>query len=285
MMRVAVLRLPMALFALALASCGGTTGGELVTFTAYARGAQGASQPFAVGDSTVVLTKATMHIGAVYVDSAPPTGAETPVCINPGIYVAQVAGPVDVDLLSTAPQEFSVYGNGTADRGLTWEMWLTDGDVNGQVNPTHVIELEGVATNPQGQEVSFGAVVSINDNRLVPQVDPSQPGNNPICKQRILQIGGIDVRPVQGGVLTVTIDPRAWFALGIDFASLPLATSDECLGADPETAVSAADFGTTCIPDTNFGTGAGAQAGQSLFTGIRAAGSAAYTIAFTPGTP
>ncbi len=270
------------------ASCNGTTGDALVTFSAYARGAAGASQSFQVGDYSVILTKATMHIGAVYVDSAPPAGAETPVCINPGFYVAQVPGPVDVDLLSTEPQVFSVYGNATADTGLTWEMWLTDGDVNGQVNPTHMVELQGVATSGQGQQLTFGAVVTINDNRLLPQVDPSQPGNNPICKQRIVQIGGIDLTPFQGGVLTVTIDPRAWFALGVDFASLPLATSDACLSADVETAVSPSDFGTYCIPDTNFSTGlagAAAQAGQNLFTEVQAAGSAAYTIRYATGAP
>jgi len=72
-----------------------------------------------------------MYIGAVYVDEAPlATGAESPICTNPGVYAAQVPAGVEVDLLSTTPQAFAVQGNGTADLGLSWELWLTQGDVN-----------------------------------------------------------------------------------------------------------------------------------------------------------
>ena len=112
-------------------SCNGTTGDNLLTFSAYASGVQGASQPFTAGDFTIQLTAARMHIGAVYFDEAPPgTGFDGPVCIASGIYAAQVPGPVDVDLLSTAPQEFTVYGNGSTDTAQSWQVWLTDGDVN-----------------------------------------------------------------------------------------------------------------------------------------------------------
>ena len=167
-----------------------------------------------------------MRIGALYFDESPPgTGSDGPVCIANGVYAAQVPGPVEVDLLSTAPQPFIVYGSGTADVAHSWQIWLTDGDVNA-VNETHMVDLQGVATAADGTQTSFGAVVTINDNRLPTASDPSQPGQSPICKERIVQIGGIDVPFFQGGTLVVTVDPRAWFNLGIDFAQLPLVTDD-----------------------------------------------------------
>ena len=45
-------------------ACNGTTGDQLVSFTAFASGAHDASQPFAVGGFTVQLTAARMRIGA-----------------------------------------------------------------------------------------------------------------------------------------------------------------------------------------------------------------------------
>jgi len=161
------------------------------------------------------------------------------VCIASGIFVAQVPGPLlgtadapaALDLLSTQLQEFSVFGNGTADSALSWQIWLTDGDVN-LANFAHDVDLEGVATAADGEQFSFGAIVTINNNRLPTTSDPSQPGLNPICKQRIIQLGGIDVTFFQGGTLYVTVDPRAWFKLDVDFSTLPLVTSDSCLSAD-----------------------------------------------------
>jgi hypothetical protein len=219
-----------------------------------------------------------MRIGAVYVDEAPlASGAEGPTCIDPGVYAAQVPGGVEVDLLSSAPQEFSVLGNGTADLGLSWEIWLTDGDIN-ETNTAHMVDLQGVATRvSDGTPFSFGAIVTINDNRLIPVSDPSQPGLNPICKQRIIQIGGIALTPFQGGALYVTVDPRQWFDLNLDFSTLPLASSATCQGIDPDP-----DFGSAqyCIPDTNFATGLGASQGQLLFSGILTGGQGAYAVSF-----
>jgi hypothetical protein len=276
------------------ASCNGTTGDDLFTFSAYAEGASGAGAPFTAGGYCVQLTSAKMHIGAVYVDQSPlETATEGPICIAPGVYTAQVAGGVDVDLLSTKPQEFTVYGNGTADTGLSWEIWLTDGDVN-EANPqTHMVDLQGTATSgacADGAPVTgaasfpFAAIVTINDNRLIPASDPSQPGLNPICKQRIVQIGGVDLTFFRGGSLYVTVDPRAWFHLGPDFSTLPPVTSDVCLTGDPLVSIDpAADFGSAqyCIPDTNFATGAGAEQGAELFSGILTGGASAYAIRYS----
>ena len=269
---------PLAALAGILAACNGTTGDALVTFPAYASGAAGAGEPFVVNGFSVQLTSASMRIGAVYIDQSPlASGAEGPTCIDPGVYAAQVPGGVEVDLLSPAPQEFSVLGNGTADLGLSWQLWLTDGDIN-ETNVAHMVDLQGVATRlSDGSTYSFGAIVTINANRQIPTSDPSQPGLNPICKQRIIQIGGIAVTPAPNEALYVTVDPRTWFNLGIDFSTLPLATSATCQGVDPDP-----DFGPAhyCIPDTNFALGLGASQGQLLFSGIRAGGSSAYSIAF-----
>jgi hypothetical protein len=211
---------------------------------------QGASQPFTAGNFTIQLTTARMHIGAVYFDEAPPgTGFDGPVCIASGVYAAQVPGPVDVDLLSTAPQEFSVYGNGSADTAQSWQVWLTDGDVN-EVNFTPIVQLEGTATDANGNAVSFGAIVTINDNRSQGSADPAQPGNDPICKSRIVQIGGLDLTFSPGGTLAMTVDPRVWFtqqAEPIDFSAgqLPPVTDPDCLSADTATSVSPQDYAMT----------------------------------------
>lgn len=233
--------------ALSVASCNGTTGDELLQFSAYASGVAGAGKPFQAGNFTIQLTTARMHIGALYFDEAPPgTGFDGPVCIASGVYAAQVPGPVEVDLLSAAPQEFTVYGTGTADTALSWQVWLTDGDVN-EVNVTPVVELQGTATDASGNTVSFGAIVTINDNRSQGSVDPAQPGNNPICKSRIVQIGGLDLTFSPGGTLKMTVDPRIWFTQQvdpIDFSAgqLPPVTDPNCLSADTAVPVSPQDY-------------------------------------------
>ena len=270
--------------ALVALSCNGTTGNGLITFTAYARGAPGASRPFTAGGYRVELTRARMRIGAVYVDEAPlGNQAGGPVCIAPDLFAAQVPGPIEVDLLSEQPQEFSVYGQGTLDVGLSWQMWLTDGDINAQ-NRAHMVDLQGTATRTSdGTAVPFAAIVTINDNRLVTTVNPAEPGNNPICKQRIVLVGGIDTAFFEGGKLTVTVDPRPWFHFDYDFASLPPVQSATCVTGDTSVPVDPAlDFGdaAVCIPNTDYATGAGSEEGAELFAAILGGGSAAYSLSY-----
>jgi hypothetical protein len=215
-------------------SCNGTTGDQLITFSAYASGVQGAAQPFTAGNFTIQLTAARMFLGAVYFNEAPPGGSgfDGAVCIASGVFAAQVPGPVTVDLLSTTPQEFSVYGSGTADTALSWQVWLTDGDVN-EVNFTPIVQVEGTATDASGNATSFGAVVTINlVNRSTGSTDPNQPGLNPLCRDRIVQIP-TTLPFFQGGSLYVTIDPRVWFTQQseyIDFSDgkLPQITDPDC---------------------------------------------------------
>jgi hypothetical protein len=266
-----------------VAACNGTTGDNLITFDAFASGAAGASQPFTVSGFSIQLTTATLLIGAVYIDqdATNATGFDTPVCIDTGLYSAQVPGSCctggPVNLLSTTPQAFSIGGNGTADVGRTWELWLFDpasGDIN-TANTAQVVNLQGAATRiSDGAVFTFGAIVTINNNRLIPDSDPSQPGLNPICKQRVIQIAGIDLQLFQEGTLSVTVDPRVWFDEGIDFSTLPLVTSAVCQ-LDANADYGAADY---CIPDSNYATGIGALQGQELFTGIHTGGGAAYSV-------
>jgi hypothetical protein len=226
-------------------SCNGTTGDSPLSFQAYASGVPGASEPFQAGGFTIQLTAVRMHIGAIYFDEAPPSAeSNSPICISSGTYAAEVPGPVDVDLLSTTPQTFAVYGNGTADTAVSWQIWLTDDNVGQDnvdvANFTPIVQLQGLATDASGAQVSFGAIVTINTaNRSKGSSDPAQPGNSPICKLRIVQIGGLDVSFFPGGVLRMTVDPRIWFtqqSLPIDFSpgQLPPITDNDC---NPDSAV------------------------------------------------
>jgi hypothetical protein len=227
-----------ALAALVLApGCGGTTGDQLISFKAYAAGVAGAGEPFSVNGYTVQLTSAQMYIGALYVNESPAGAGEsldTPVCIDSGVYCAQVPGGVEVNLLSTVPQPFAVEGNGSADLGQSWEIYLVDGDVNDPDNTgfgvPNTADLEGTATRESdGSIFSWAATVTINQsNRGEPIEDPGTPGNYPICKKRIIQLGGPQATLFQGASLLLTVDPRGWFDLPIDFSSLPSVTSVPC---------------------------------------------------------
>jgi hypothetical protein len=269
-------------------SCNGTTGDQLVTFSAYAAGADGASDPFSVNGYTIQLTYAHMYIGAIYINEAPAGSGgtfDTPVCISQGIYCGQVPAGLDVDLLSTQRQPFPVQGTGSADLGLSWELYLTQGDVNAPNNSGFGIpdtaDLIGTATRESdGKVFSWAATVTINEsNRGEPAQDPGQPGLNPICKQRIIELGDIHLQLFQGGSLLLTIDPRGWFNLPIDFSTLPSVASSQC-ELDQNTMVGNAAY---CIPDSSNLSGgiSGAQQGATLFTGIFIGGAAAYTIAYT----
>jgi hypothetical protein len=308
-------------FALGLtaAACNGTTGDELISFSAYASGAKDAAKSFTTYDASgkpaysVTLLRASMYVGALYFDESPPsTGFDTPECITPDIYAAQVPGGLEVNLLDTSPQPFSAPGNGSADNALSWDLWLTNGDIDGPNLGVHIIDLVGVATRVSDDtRFSFGAIVTINPvtgdvagARLTPTTNDNLPGQYPICKQRILAIGlASPLSFFEGGTLHVTIDPRAWFNDPIEFSSLATFDSNDCQ-LDPnanKTYENGKACGTNgrcddgftcntddgqciaryCIPDTNFGTGPGAAAGQDFFSSIQGGGGAAYAVSYS----
>jgi hypothetical protein len=165
--------------------------------------------------------------------------------VLPGTYVAEVFGPVTVDLLSPALQPFPALGEGTETEARTAEVWLTGGDVNAPEDPAVILDVAGTAAKG-GSSYPFQGTVTISSNRAIPALSPALPGSNPICKQRVVTPILVDLTPTSGGVLTLRVDPRGMFQT-VDFSTLSAAPG------------SATELQ---IPDTNAG------AGASLFKGL-----------------
>jgi hypothetical protein len=206
------------------AGCIGTTGGELVEFDAYAAGpadaVEGESRRFETGRGyQVEVTRATLHIGALYLNKSRPTSvASDTSCTLAGIYVAEVPGGLDVDVLSPALQKFPVRGFATTERAPTAEVWLTGGDINAQSDSTVIAAVAGTAEK-DGATYPFEGSITISENRLVTPSDPAQPGAKPICKERVVTPILVDITPSAGGRLVVRVDPAGWFQ-NVDFERL-----------------------------------------------------------------
>jgi len=214
------------LFTIALTmGCVGSTGSDLVTFSTYASGPRdhAAGTPLELESGRgyhVSLTRARVHVGAVYLNrSLPISGAQATSCILPGIYVAQNLGGLDIDVLSPSPQRFPELGNGTADRALAAEVWLSGGDVNDEDDATTILDIAGTAS--KGAETyPFEGKITLGKNWRIPPSDVTTPGANPICKVRIVSPIPVSITPRNGGSLALEIDPTGWFA-NVDFAALP----------------------------------------------------------------
>jgi hypothetical protein len=200
--------------------CSGTTGGGLLTFTGLAGGPADAADPVTFTNGLgyqVTLTAARLHMGAVYLNaSVPSSGAGESSCVLPGIYVAEVFGPIDIDLLSRALVAFPSPGEGIESEARAGEIWLTDGDVNARDDHTEILSLAGTAEK-DGASWPFTASVTIGQNRALPVQNPALPGSNPICHQRIVTPIPIDLRPVDGGLLTLRVNPRGLLT-AVDFS-------------------------------------------------------------------
>jgi hypothetical protein len=248
----------------ALAGCVGTTGGDLVTFDAFAAGPEDAvsGEPIAFENSrgyAVSLTRARLHVGAVYLNRSRvnSVGSETG-CFLPGIYVAEVTSGLDVDVLSSELQPFPGLGSGTTDRALTAEVWLFGGgDIDEVDDSTVILDVAGTASK-DGVSYPFEGGVTIAENRLVEPPSRAQPGANPICKQRIVSPIAVDVTIARGESLVLRVDPRGFFA-NVDFSELASA------GGDP--------------PVFRFDDGGGDPASQALYGGLRSA-SGVYDVLF-----
>lgn len=214
----------LAALAAPLSACVGTTGSDLVTFEAAAAGPAEAvaGEPFVFTSGRgyrVTLTRAKLHVGAVYLNRARPvSGAQATSCILPGIYVAEVTEGLDVDVLSPAPQPFPAKGEGTADRAIVGEVWLTHGDVDATDDPGVILDVAGTAER-DGGVFPFEGNLTIGANRVPPIADPSLPSAHPICKERIVSPIDVSLTPKNGGSLLLRIDPRGWFT-NVDFAAL-----------------------------------------------------------------
>jgi hypothetical protein len=213
-----------AAMAVAVASCVGSTGNELVTFHAAAAGPSDAVAGSSLSFTTprgfhVVLTQARVHVGAIYLnESVPISGSQATSCTLPGIYVGEVTEGLDVDALSPAPQPFPAQGRGTAAAAVAGEVWLTAGDVNAEDTSMAVVQVAGTAEKA-GVSYPFEGRVTIGKNRVVAPKDPSMPGANPICRQRIISPIPTHMSLRPGSTLLLRIDPRGWF-VNVDFGDL-----------------------------------------------------------------
>jgi hypothetical protein len=198
-----------------LVSCVGSTGGELVTFGAFAAGpsdaTDGQSLEF-VNDRGwhVVLTNASLHVGAIYLNqSIPVSGAQNSSCILPGTYVAQVTTGMDVNLLSPSPQSFPTPGTGVTIPALAGQVWLTGGDVETLADHTAIVSIAGSADRG-GSSFAFTGAITIAENRA-PSDSSQLAGANPICKQRIVSPIRTSIELRSAGKLLLRIDPRRLF--------------------------------------------------------------------------
>lgn len=237
-----------------LHGCTGTTGSDVVHFTAYASGISDESSEtltFTSGRKySVVLSEATLHVGALYLNqNRPISGSGETSCILPGTYVAEVREGLTINVLSTQRQFFPSIGDGTATLAESAEVWLFGTTYDAQDDSTVIVDVAGVASKDK-VDYPFKGTFTIGKNRIVSPVDPSLPGSNPICKQRIISPIPTDILPQDGGVLSLLIDPREWFG-NVDFASLPLGTD-----------------GVRVFQDTPDNT-----ASQALFDGVKSASS------------
>lgn len=213
-------------FVLLSSACVGTTGGDVIDFQAAAAGPADAQAGKPLDFTTdrgwhVVLTKATLHIGALYLNqSRPVSGAQATTCILPGTYVAQVTSGLDVDLLSPAPQRFPTLGHGTTLDALVAQVWLAGGgddhDLDNLADTTPILVIEGTA-DLAGVAMPFAGRITIASNRQAQ--GGALAGSNTICRQRIVSPIPTHVLIQHSGGLLLRVDPRQLF-VNVDFAQL-----------------------------------------------------------------
>ncbi len=209
-----------------LTACIGTTGSGIVSFEAYGAGladlppdtsVRGLSFVNEKTGWSITLTRAQLHIGALYLNrSVPVSGGQERECFLPGVYVAQVLSGRTIDTLSPELQRFPQLGTGTADHAITAEVWLTgngrrvDEEDDRSFSPD-IAEVAGTATRG-AESMRFEGTITIGRNRRIPADDPARPGAHPMCTQRIVTPIPTSITPTDGGALVVRVDPRQWFA-------------------------------------------------------------------------
>jgi hypothetical protein len=242
--------------------CVGQTGGQTVVFSVAAAGPTDASAGqlvFTSGGFDVVLTKAMLHVGAVYLDQAAPvSGAQATDCYLTGTYVGEETSALDVDLLNPAPQPFPAKALGiTQPSALVEQVWLTGGDINAVADATPILVIAGTAM--QGAATfPFTGTVTIGANHAS---SGGTGGGDSICTKRIVSpIRDSVTIQVTGGLL-LRIDPRPFF-VDVDFSKLPAdaSTGGYAFGDDPS------------VP-------AYAPTGQNLYSNLRS--TAPYNFSWT----
>lgn len=209
-------------FASLLFGCVGTTGGDLLELRAYAAGPAEAAGSLRFENSLgyrVELTQARLFVGGIYLNRSRAVSVSSDTsCSLPGIYVAEVLGGRELDLLSGEPQAFPSPGFATTERALTGEVWLSSGDVNRAASSTVVLRVAGRAER-DGRSLPFEGELTIGENRLAPATNPALPGQYPLCKQRIVSPIALDLKPSAERSLLLRVDPRAMFG-NVEFSTL-----------------------------------------------------------------
>jgi hypothetical protein len=215
---------------LALPACLGTSGNAIVHFNAAAAGPNDAVAGSGLDFTSalgwhVVLTKATLHVGAMYlVQTLPSSGGGPSACVLEGTYVAEVTtdpgarAGIDVDLLSPTPQPFPNAGQGVDLGAKAGQVWLTGAPIDRESDPTNILQIEGTADRA-GKSFPFKGQITISQNRVVKPTDSTKPGSEPICRQRIVSPILVDIVPHSGGTLLLRVDPRQLF-VDVDFSAL-----------------------------------------------------------------
>ena len=256
----------------AFVSCTGTTGYDLVSFYAVAAGPADAQrgQPYSFTSDRgfrVQLTRATLHVGALYLDQSLPTaGSAEGKCTLPGTYVGEVLAGLDVDMLSPDEQLFPTKGVGSTIPAAVGQVWLSGPNVYDPTDSTVVLSIAGNAASPDGStSYPFSGDITIDQDRFPAMVGAALPGSSPICEKRIVTPIVVDMTLAQSGTLVLHLDPSALFS-NVDFSSLTQ------LSQDPPA------YGFTNDPAKQT------QADTNLFANLRAAG-AVYRFDFRPTAP
>jgi hypothetical protein len=203
--------------------CVGSTGGDLVDFGAVAAGPgrnDGEAYRFSTGRGfDVRLTKALLHVGAMYLNRSVPTSVSSDTsCTLQGTYVAEVPVGIDLDLLAFEETAFAEPGYGTTDQARTGEVWLMGDDPNSIGDSTVILDVAGEASK-DGLTFPFTGSLTIGANRVVAPANPALPGSKPICKERVVSPIATDIVPRAGGTLVLRVDPAGMFA-NVDFTKL-----------------------------------------------------------------
>ena len=214
------------LFGLLIAGCQNTTGETRLTFRAAAAGPDLARTDIAnflnLRDFDVTLSKAILHIGAIYLNASAriSTADDQFGCYGGGRDIGQVLGGLDVDLLVPDPQPFPVTGEGFQARAHAAAVWLTGTQRVDQVeDPQVILDVAGIAQRA-GRSYPFEGKLHIGANRVIAPQIPATPGVNPICKQRIVAPILTNISLTESGLLLLRIDPFDLFAV-TDFSALP----------------------------------------------------------------
>ena len=221
MKRARPLHLPVFVLAVVLGvGCSGSTGSQVFTFHAAARGTDGAangSLTFVTPSGwSVTLTRAHLRVGPLYVNHAVPisqgraTGG-----YSSGRYLAQVLSQVTVDALSPSAVPFATDGDGVADLAQTGEVWLLP---DGGDDETTILDIAGTATRA-GVTVPFDGTLPIDGSWLAP-ASPATPGESPILAIRQVTDIPAAFYTQPGGTLLLRVEPARLFDAVSDFSSL-----------------------------------------------------------------